>query len=290
MPALGVGLLYNPSLPDFLREHPTAYDYVAFIPDMCWSDMGSGAVPRFVELEPWVEILDWIASRKPVVAHNLGFSLGSADLFDAAYASNIAAWQARYGFCWHSDHLSFVRVRGPFAHEENAGLAVPVPYDWELLELFIERVRQVQEAVDAPFLIENNVSFVLFPEQELSEPAFLNELSAATRCGLLLDLHNLYTNSRNHGFDPYEFLDELDLAQVGEVHIAGGSELAGMYTDSHAGPCPEVVWHLLEYVVPRAEHLAAITFEFHDSYFPLLGEDGVLEQLAHARSIFQDRC
>jgi uncharacterized protein len=288
LPALGVGLLYNPSLPDFLREHPTAYDYVAVIPDMFWSDMGSGARPRFVPLEGWVEILDWLASRKPVVAHNLGFSLGSADLFDEAYAANIAAWQRQYRFCWHSDHLSFVRVRGPFAHEENAGLAVPVPYDYELLELFIERVRQVQQAVDAPFLIENNVSFVVFPEQELSEPEFLNQLSAATGCGLLLDLHNLYTNARNHRFDPYAFLDQLDLAQVGEVHIAGGSELAGMYTDSHAGPCPEPVWQLLEHVVPRAENLAAVTFEFHDSYFPLLGDVGVLEQLARARAIWQD--
>jgi uncharacterized protein len=38
-----------------------------------------------------------------------------------------------------------------------------------------------------------------------------------------------------------------------------------MYTDSHAGPCPQPVWDLLEDVVPRAPNLAGITFEFHDA-------------------------
>ena len=286
LPKLGVGLLYNPSLSGFLRNHLDAVDYLAIIPDMFWTDTGRGAAPRFVELEPWIELLDWVAGERRVVAHNLGFSLGSAEPFDPEYAQHVAAWQRRYDFPWHSDHLSFVRVNGPNAHEENAGLAVPVPYDQELLDLFAERTREVQSIVPAPFLIENNVYFVEFPEQEMSEPEFLNRLSRETGCGLLLDLHNLYTNARNHGFDAFAFLDELDLTRVGEIHIAGGSEVGGMYTDSHSGPSPEPVWQLLEYVVPAAPNLAAISFEFHDSYFPLMGEEGVLAELARARSVW----
>jgi uncharacterized protein len=286
LPKLGVGLLYNPSLPDFLRANLDAVDHLAIIPDMFWTDAGREAVPRFVELDDWVELLDWIANHKRVVAHNLGFSLGSAEPFDPQYAENLAAWQKRYDFPWHSDHLSFVRVSGPNAHDQNAGIAVPVPYDNELLDLFAERIEDMQRIVDIPFLIENNVYFVDFPEQEMSEPEFLNRLSRRTGCGLLLDLHNLYTNSRNHCFDAFEFLADLDLTRVGEIHIAGGSELGGMYTDSHSGPCPEPVWALLERVTPAAPNLAAITFEFHDSYFPLLGEAGILDELERARSIW----
>lgn len=286
LPKLGVGLLYNPSLPDFLRANLEAIDHLAIIPDMFWTDAGRGATPRFVELDAWVELLDWVAQRKPVVAHNLGFSLGSAEAFDPNYAENIAAWQRRYDFPWHSDHLSFVRVSGPNAHDQNAGLAVPVPYDQEFLDLFVDRIGEVQRNVPVPFLIENNVYFVEFPDQEMTEPEFLNRLALETGCGLLLDLHNLYTNARNHRFDAFEFLDELDLTRVGEIHIAGGSELGGMYTDSHAGPCPDPVWELLERVVPAVPNLAAITFEFHDSYFPLLGEAGILEELGRARSVW----
>ena len=96
------------------------------------------------------------------------------------------------------------------------------------------------------------------------EVAKVAGLAARTGCGLLLDIHNLYVNARNHGFDPVGFLGELDLSRVAEVHIAGGNELVGMYTDSHAGACPEPVWELLDHVVDHAPQLRGVTFEFHD--------------------------
>jgi uncharacterized protein len=286
VPKLGVGVLYNAALPEFLSTSLESLDYVEVIPDAFWTDSGAGSEPRYAELESWIDVLDWLAVRRPVIAHNIGFSLGSADSFDFEHVERIADWQERYRFPWHSDHLSFVRISGPEGHEHNAGLAVPVPYDQELLDLISERIEHIQRTVPIPFLIENNVYFVDIPEQEMSEPEFLNRLTARTGCGLLLDLHNLYANSRNHGFDPWDFLNELDLSRVVEIHIAGGSELAGMYTDSHAGPCPEPVWELLSGVVPRVPRLSAITFEFHDSYYPLLGVDGIRGQLERAREIW----
>lgn len=74
-----------------------------------------------------------------------------------------------------------------------------------------------------PFLLENNVYFTDIPEQEMTEPEFLNALTAEAGCGLLLDLHNLYANARNHGIDTEAFLHELDLSRVVEIHVAGGN-------------------------------------------------------------------
>jgi len=158
------------------------------------------------------------------------------------------------------------------------------------LDMIADRVVRFQQITSAPFLLENSVYYVTFRDQDMSEPQFLNELTARTGCGVLLDVHNLYANARNHGFDAEEFLGELDLGAVVETHIAGGSEFAGMYTDSHAGPCPEPVWHLLEYVADKAPNLRAVTFEFHDSYYGLLGNQGVRAQLERARSIFPAPC
>jgi uncharacterized protein len=123
----------------------------------------------------------------------------------------------------------------------------------------------------------------------MTEPEFLNALVRDGGCALLLDLHNLYTNALNHGFDASAFLSELDLDAVVEVHVAGGGEFAGVYTDSHSGPCPEQVWKLLEEIIPNTPNLKGVTFEFHDSYFPRLGADGVRDQLARARSIWSRR-
>jgi uncharacterized protein (UPF0276 family) len=289
LPKLGVGLLYNPALPEYLRERPESFDYVEVIPEMFWTDHGPGQEPRFVELEGWVKMLSWITEFRPVIAHNIGLSLGSADHFDTTYAEHIAEWQRRFRFPWHSDHLSFVRITGTDGHDHNAGLAVPVPYDYEVAELIGARIESVQSAVPVPFLIENNVYFIDVPEQDMSEPQFLNELTARTGCGLLLDVHNVYANARNHGFDVHDFIAELDLTRVIEIHIAGGSELAGMYTDSHAGPCPPAVWEVLEWAVPQTPNLAAITFEFHDSYYPLLKAEGINAELDRAREVWDRR-
>jgi uncharacterized protein len=281
---LGIGVLYNPSLPAFLRTDLAECDFVSVIPDMFWMEDVEHGRTRYTELEAWVETLDDLEARIPIVAHSIGLSLGTASSFDAGYVEQLAAWHERYRFAWHSDHLSFVRITGPEGHDHNAGLAVPVPYDHEVLDLVAGRVEYVQDRLAKPFLIENNVYFVDIPDQEMTEPQFLNALAERTGCGILLDLHNLYANSRNHHFDPLDFIDALDLDRVGEIHIAGGSEMGGMYLDSHAGPSPEPVWELLDVVLPRAANVAGVTFEFHDSYFPVMGAEGVRAELRRARA------
>ena len=70
----------------------------------------------------------------------------------------------------------------------------------------------------------------------MSEAEFLNRLCQVSGCGILLDLHNLYVNSRNHGISMEAFLRDIDLRHVVEIHVAGGDELLGFYTVSHLGP------------------------------------------------------
>jgi uncharacterized protein (UPF0276 family) len=46
----------------------------------------------------------------------------------------------------------------------------------------------------------------------------------ATDARLLLDVSNLYANSRNHGYDPLAFLDSLPLERIAYVHVTGGHD------------------------------------------------------------------
>ncbi len=287
LPRLGVGVLYNPSLREFVRDHAEALDYLAVIPDRAWQDEGPSAPLRYIEDERQMEPLDRAAERLAIVGHSVGLSIGSADPLDTGHVEQLARWQARYRMPWHSDHLSFVRLPGVDAHTElSPGMALPVPYDREVLEMLVERVDAVQARIPVPFLLENNVYYVDLPEQEMTEPEFLNALAARTGCGLLLDVHNVVVNATNHGFDAREFIFALDLERVVELHIAGGSELEGMYTDSHAGPVAERVWELLPEVVEACPNLCAITFEFHEGWFPMMGAEGVLRELRTAREVW----
>lgn len=278
--------MYNPALPEFLRTDLDTIDFLEITSDMFWTDRGAAHDPRYEELESWVDVLEWTIKRRPVIAHNIGLSIGNAGQFDLQYVAHLARWQQRYNFPWQSDHLSFAEVTGADGAEYHAGVAVPLPYDRDVLEMIAGRVASFQQRVRVPLLLENSVYFVTFRDQDMSEPQFLNELASITGCGVLLDIHNLYANARNHGFDAADFVRELDLTRVIETHIAGGTEFAGMYTDSHSGPCPEPVWQLLELVVSRARNLKAVTFEFHDSYYGTFGPEGVRSQLRRARDIF----
>lgn len=283
---LGVGILYNASLPEYLDKHLEKVDYIEIIPDMFWSDEGRDTQPRFQPLPKWMHQLDWIAERLPLVAHNIGISIGTMDYFDEEYIYFMREMNARYGFRWHSDHLSFLKLPTKGPHDHNAGIAVPVPYDEDYLQMIGKKVDFIRQEIPIPFLLENNVYFVEYPEQDYTETAFVNKLVKEHHCNVLLDIHNLYANSVNQQIKAKTYIDELDMAEVVEMHIAGGNEMNGFYMDSHAGPCPDEVWELLDYAVSKAPNLRGITFEFHESYFPLLQFDGLNRQMELAKSIW----
>lgn len=280
-----VGLLYNPALEDFLSQHKYVCDYIEVIPDMLWTDEGKNKTPRFNLVPSWRNTLDKLASSYDLVAHNIGFSLGTAEHFDFEYLENLNRIHEKYNFLWHSDHISFVKLEVDDNFDHNTGMAIPIPYDEEMLHLISSKLKTIKSNLDSDFLVENNVFFIDIPEQDMTEEKFLNQLCMDSGCNLLLDLHNIYANSINFKFDPFDFISKINCTQVKEIHIAGGNMLGDMYTDSHAGPCPKEVYKLLEYTIPRCPNLNGVTFEFHDSYFHLLQFDGMFKEIEQMRTI-----
>ena len=286
LPRLGVGLSFQGTLRDYVLQNLDDFDFLEVIPDVFWTDQGAETEPRYVERPDARPFLDQVALSRPLVCHSVGLSIGSAERFDEGHVEQIAAWQRRHGFPWHSDHLSFNRLEHPTGHAMDVGFTMPVPYDDEVLEMLAARVARVQAKVPVPFLLENNVYYFAIPEQDMSEAEFLNRLAARTGCGLLLDLHNVHVNATNHGFDPWDLLGELDLSRVVEIHLGGGLTVDGTYMDAHSGPCPPEVWEMLRAVLPRAPNVKGVVFEVFGNYFPdLVGPEAVRGELAKAREI-----
>ena len=196
----GVGVLFNPSLESFLEDAAGVVDYLAVIPDRGWVDAGRGHASRFASLAPLEALLAGAAASLPLPLHGIGLSICSADFFDEEYLEQLVRTQRRWSSPWVSEHLSFSRLSTD--HEINTAVAVAIPYDRELLDLLVPRVERLTRELGCPFLLENSVNYLRYPDEDLSEPEFLNELCARAGCGLLLDLHNLHCNAVNHGFDP----------------------------------------------------------------------------------------
>jgi uncharacterized protein (UPF0276 family) len=290
-PKLGIGLNYQPQLRSFIEAQAgRAFDFLEAVPDIFWLDYGRAATPRYVDNPQAWQFLERIVERIPVVPHSIGLSIGSAHRFNREHVSQIRACYERLQFPWHSDHLSF-HLTG---HEDpdspvddNVGVTMPLPRTSDTLDLLRPRVAEVLATIPTPFLLENNVYFLELPGAEFTEPSFLTELCRTTGCGLVLDLHNIYTNARNLGFDAVEFVRQLDLTPVVEIHLGGGFQLGDFYYDSHSGPTPEPVWNLLEIVAPRAPHLAGIVFEIFGTWYPDMGSDRLLDELERMRDVWR---
>ena len=285
LPALGIGLGYQVQLRDYIETRRERFDFLEIVPDILWTDLGHGHRPRYRDIASEVSFIRALASVMPVVPHSIGLSIGSAHRFEREHVEQMARWFDWLRFPWHSDHLAFHLTEGE-SQEINLNLTMPVSFDRTTLERVARRIGHVQRRIAAPFLIENNVAYFEYAGQAYDEPGFLNALTAATGCGLLLDLHNLYTNARNLGVDPLGFLDRLDLDRVVEIHLAGGMEFGGFYLDAHSGASPEPVWALLEHVLPRCRNLCGVVFELFGSWFEELGVDGLDRQLGRMRTLW----
>lgn len=221
-----------------------------------------------------LEVLQRIAERYPVVMHGVSLSIGSTDPLDTSYLREVAALRDRIGARWVSDHLCWTGVNGRNTHD-----LLPLPYTRETLEHVIQRVDAVQDAWGRPLILENPSSYVGFRATTMPEWAFLGEVCQRTGCGLLLDVNNVYVSSRNHGFNPLDYLDAIPMDRVVQVHVAGHTDLGTHCIDTHIGPVVPPVWELLRAAWQRGLR-ASILLEW-DAEIPPLAE--VIREAEKAR-------
>ena len=115
-------------------------------------------------------------------------------------------------------------------------------------------------------MILENITSYLRIEGELSETDFLNEVCEQGDCGILLDVTNLFINSRNHDFDPFDWFRQLDRKRIRQLHIVGYGRSGDRYVDGHGEPIQEELIELAQAVVAHAQ-VEAIILE-RDADFP----------------------
>jgi uncharacterized protein (UPF0276 family) len=178
--------------------------------------------------------------------HALSLSLGTPGPLDPARVANFARVVRAANPEWISEHVAFTRTA-----EVDLGHLNPVPPTRESLKILADHVRELAERCGKPMLVENITSHVKLAG-DMTETDFLNELCDRADCGLLLDVTNLFVNSRNHGFDPLAWLHEIEPTRIRQLHIVGYSHEGGRYTDAHAQPIQEELVELAAAVMRYA--------------------------------------
>jgi hypothetical protein len=231
-------------------------------------------------------------SGKPFVAHGLAFSLGSPPDGDQdrtdAWMERLRDDQDIFRFEWLTEHLGWTQVDGL-----QATLPLPLPFHEESVRAVAARMRLLGSVVPSVGF-ENNADYFCLGDPA-GWPDLINTLCRESSCGLLLDLHNLYTQCLNWKQDPAETLDRLDADAVLEIHLSGGSESDPGWLssgrifrlDSHDGPIPEPVWTLVERALPRCRNLRGVTVERLNGTFKAAEVPALRAELRRAKELFR---
>lgn len=200
-----------------------------------------------------LQVLDQILDQYRVVQHGVSMYFGSAEPLNREHLRRLKQLVRRTNTPWLSDHLCWGSVDGRYTHD-----LLPMPYTFEAARLTSEKIRQVQDFVEVPVAVENVSSYAEFHVSEMTEWEFLNEVVERADCGVLLDVNNIYVSSRNHGFNPMEYVNSVPAERVAQIHIAGHSKFEKYTLDTHDHPVIEPVWDLYSRAIERCGPTATL--------------------------------
>ncbi len=250
----GVGLGLRRELLRPLLQHPIPQlDFFEVAPEN-WMQIGGKQFQQFCNL----------AQDYPLICHGLSLSLGSLDPLDAQFIAALKKFFNEFSVCYYSEHLSYSSFAGHLYD------LLPLPFTEEAVIHVAKRICQVQELLEQTIAIEN-ISYYNVPFQQMSEQAFMLAVVAEAKCDILLDINNIYVNSQNHQYDPYQYLDNFTDQSVCYYHVAGHYvEPDGFIIDSHGQAVIEPVWQLLDYAY-KTIGVRATLLE-RDNHIPSLHE------------------
>jgi len=254
------------------------------------------------------ELLEAVSERFALTLHGVGLSLGSCGELDMHYLQQIKQLQRLTGAHWYSEHCSFSweNQRRHYAPD-----LLPLPYTDEAVMLLAQHIRQVQDFMGEPLLLENVSSYVQYQHSHLSEAEFINAVLSEADCLLLLDINNVYVTSFNEiaaqlapaaNQSPGDrhtqslasienaarFLQQMPHQRVQEIHLAGHEAIdrSGHHflLDTHNQPVCADVWDLYQrYIAEQGPRATLIEW---DSELPTLAQ--LDNERRHAQNILDN--
>lgn len=266
-PGLGLGLrtVHYP----YILQHQPEVDWFEIISE------------NFIDIEGWTAyMLDWVAERYPIAMHGVSLSIGSSDPLNTAYLYKLKQLAKRTGALWISDHLCWTGSLGYNSHD-----LLPMPLTEESFKHVVSRVKQVQDILERPIVLENPSSYLTFVEDTLTEWDFMHQMAEEADCGLLLDVNNVYVSSVNHGFDANEYIEKLPHHRVVQMHIAGHTHCGTHIIDTHDKEVTQAVWKLYRKGRALCPDVATLLeWDAHIPEFPVLQAE--LQKAKQTESVY----
>lgn len=190
------------------------------------------------------KVVEKLRADFPIALHGVSLSIASAENVQHNYLRKLKKLIGEIDPFIVSDHLCFTG-----SMENNLHNLLPFPYTYENLEFVSRKVQKVQEILGREMALENLSAYLQFNESEMSESEFLRLLSRKSGCKLLLDVNNVFVNSKNQNFNPREYIDNIEASSIEEIHLAGFTDMGTYLFDTHSCPVHDEVWELYKYTL-----------------------------------------
>lgn len=242
IPNLGIGIGLRVPHYEYIFEHFPPIDWFEIISE---NFMLEGGIPT--------ENLEKILERYPVALHGVTLAIGSPDPLDFDYLKKLKALARKTKTPWVSDHLCWGRLPGAHYHD-----LLPLPYTKEVIHYVVERAKIVQDYLELPFALENLSSYVAFTQDQMSEWDFYGSIVEQADIHMMLDVNNIYVSSRNHGFDPKTYYQNIPLDKVIQIHLAGHTDKGTYVLDTHDDYVCDAVWELYGEIYPLTNGVSTL--------------------------------
>jgi uncharacterized protein len=263
-----VGLGWRPPLALGILTHLDRIDIVEVIADDLFE------APRRER-----RAMQTLARQTPLVLHGVSLGLASAVPVETRRLERIARLCEEVQPEFWSEHLAMVRGGGI----EIGHLAAP-PRTLATIEGACANLDRARAVVGSAPIVENIATLIDPPGSDRDEVAWISAILGASKCSMLLDLHNLYANGLNFGYDPREALAQLPMDRITAVHLAGGKWIGASgerrLLDDHLHDVPDPVYDLLVELGSRATSPLTVILE-RDGHYPPIKI--LLDQLDRAR-------
>src|SRR5258708_27284918 len=279
LPALGVGITYSLNIEPLLRQYPNLFDVVEIEPQTMWLETKNSSEPYRVS-EQIMDHLCTLPGRK--IVHSIGTPVGGTVRPQPEQLDLLHKVIVQLDAPWASDHLSFNSTP-----EFKTGFFLPPRQTPEGIATVAVSIRDLQQALPVPVAVEPGVNYLRPRPDEMPDGEFVASVVETADCGLLLDLHNIFTNALNSRQPVDEFLSQIPLERVWEIHLAGGMEFGGFWLDSHSGAMSDALVELAKQVVPMLPNLKAIIFEIFPAFVASVGLESVRMQIEQLHGLWE---
>ncbi|MBL7199588.1 MAG: DUF692 family protein [Anaerolineae bacterium] len=232
-----------------------------------------------VEVGPWFTVREIRAYRQmlpdlPFTFHG-GDRIQNVGLIPGA-VRRIAAYLCCTGSPWVSMHLT-AWLPGMVWIMLRHGWRMPLPVPDRAMGRLIRQVKRLSRSLPVPVLLENIPPLPFDGYHFEAETKRITSVIERTGCGLVLDIGHARVSADRLGMDVHDYLTDLPLERVVQVHVSGVRERGGGLTDAHE-PLQPADYGLLRYVLDRT-HPQMVTLEY------VRERDALLEQLVHLRDL-----